>query len=264
MHLKTTLITVLLLISLLASACRPVASTSTPLVDLVENSFTPSITETPTVEIQQPSTSTPTVEVTRNEYVDCGTGELVDKIHFYKDQNGEISPTQLEKSQVTSDEVRRYVSVVTCLMHDEGWQSDPSEVEGGYENVIIFFDKYGKGHRYRIIVGGHYIAPYDPTHKDITASITGEDGEYKFFLVDDWISVTRDYFATNNIRQIGLDVYIDDTDGNLSSVLKQVYQFRETNQMIEDALWAGEGYPEQVPEGFYLFATRAWLFPPEE
>lgn len=204
------------------------------------------------------TTSTPDA----GDYSACGTGGLIDIGYYFKDNNGNISPTQLERIQKTSDEVRDYVEVSTCLKYDEGWISNPDEVENGYENEIIFFDKNGKAHSYRIIIGGHYVEPYDPTHKDITASLNGVDN-ILFFTVQEWIDATRDYFVSTANRQIGVALYIDDNQGDLSKVLSQVYKFRETNLQIFNALQTGVGYPDQVPDGFFLFATNSWLVQPD-
>ena len=204
--------------------------------------------------------STDAIEIT-NEYDKCGTGMLVEVPYYFKDDNSQFSPTQLMRKLTTDDGVRDYVSLSTCLEYDEGWISDADEVEKGYENKVLFFDKYGRAHSYRIIIGGHYIAPYDSTHKDITASINGVDDKY--YHVDEWIDITREQYQSSGVRQIGLELYISDNQGNLSKVLSQVYQFRETNLQIQKALETGEGYPEVVPDGFFLFATKAWLINPE-
>jgi len=45
--------------------------------------------------------------------------------------------------------------------------------------------------------------------------------------------------------------------------LRQVYAFKDTNLQIEEALRTGEGYPEELPEGFFLFATESWLITSE-
>lgn len=209
----------------------------------------------------EPIIQTSTPYLADDDYDSCGSGTLVEVPYFFTDDSGTISPTQIIRFQTTSDEVRRYVSVISCLAHDEGWQSNPNEVENGYENEIIFFDKYGKGHTYRIIIGGHYITPYDPTHKDITASLNGVEKQY--FEVDDWIGTTRDYFMSTGVRQIGVDIYLEDTHGALSKVLETVYQFKDTNLLIEEALRSGEGYPDDVPDDFFLFATESWLVIPD-
>ncbi len=222
----------------------------------------PVLTSSPTQE----STAAPALLQTEApqvtlEYEKCGEGELVDVPFFFTDIHGNQSPTQLMRSRETSDGVRRYLSLVTCLLNDQGWKSDPSEVENGYENEIVFFDKYGKAHTYRIIIGGHYIDPYDPIKKDITSSLNGVDERH--YNIEDWLQATYDRFSTSRVRQIGIDLYIDDKDGDLSKVFSRVYAFRETNLKIEKALQTGEGYPDKVPEGFFLFATESWLVIPE-
>ncbi|PKN90543.1 MAG: hypothetical protein CVU45_02225 [Chloroflexi bacterium HGW-Chloroflexi-7] len=248
----------LILIAFSLTACGKVSATQVPAT-------------TPEVIINTPQTiadlTTPTSLMDSeilgtdappaNDYADCGAGGLIDVGYYFKDNNGDISPTQLVRFQKTSDEVRDYVAVITCLKNDEGWISDPDEVENGYENEIIFFDKNGRAHAYRIIIGGHYVAPYDPTHKDITGSTNGIDN--LFYNVQEWIDVSRNQFVSNGSRQIGVDIYLDDTQGDLSKVLTQVYSFREINLQIAEALKTGEGYPDQVPEGFFLFATDSWL-----
>ena len=196
-----------------------------------------------------------------NDYADCGLGTLVEVPYYFHDTNNQLSPTQLIRIQTTDDLVREYVSLSTCLKFDEGWVSDPAFVENGYQNEIIFFDKYGKGHSYQIIIGGHFIAPYDSSHKDLTASINGYDDKY--YEVQEWIDITASQFKLTDVRQIGLDIYITDNQGNLSKVLSQVYKFSDTNYQIQQALQSGEGYPDTVPEGFFLFATKAWLINPE-
>jgi hypothetical protein len=181
--------------------------------------------------------------------------------YYFKDNNGAISPTQLVRFQKTTDDVRDFVSVITCLKNDEGRVSNPDEVDGGYENEIIFFDKDGKAHTYRVIIGGHYIEPYDPSHKDITASLNGVD--VLFMNVQEWMDASKQQFIGQGSRQIGLDIYLDDNQGDLSKVLIQVYKFRDTNLQIAEALKTGEGYPDQVPDGFFLFATYSWLIQAE-
>ena len=253
------LVLVLFYLTLMLAACTentPVAPTTvTPDTEVPVAIVTTQIIPT------ELAVETTTPEPETNDYSACGDGERIAVPYFFKDVNDVISPTQVVRFQTTTDNVRRYVSVISCLVYDEGWVSDPVEVENGYENVIVFFDKNGKGHAYRIIIGGHYIAPYDPLHKDVTASLNGVDEQ--FFTIDEWIGTTHNYFQSTGVRQIGIDLYLEDTQGDLSRVLEQVYQFKETNLQIESALNTGEGYPDQVPDGFFLFATRSWLITPD-
>ncbi|KAF0112126.1 MAG: hypothetical protein FD147_393 [Chloroflexi bacterium] len=239
------------------SACG--RDVSAPVETEIPQNETP-LPQTPaniTIEYPTPTTeSTPALP----EYGYCGTGELV-LAGFFTDVNGINSPTQLVRRRSTSDNVRRYASVVTCLMFDEGWVSNPDEVINGYENVIVFFDKYGKGHQYRIIIGGHYVKPWPPGKPDIESSLDGV--EYKTFSAVGWINATRDKFVTTGVRQIGVDIYLEDNQGNLSEVFEQTYKFIDTNHLIEQAFLSGDGYPETVPEGFFLFATKSWLLEPD-
>lgn len=214
-------------------------------------------TQTPDASLVSTSTTIPE----ENVYADCGPGGLIDVGYYFKDNSGNISPTQLVRFWSSEDKVQDYVKTITCLKHDEGWVSNPDEVENGYENEIIFFDKNGKAHIYRIIIGGHYIAPYDPAYKDIKGSLNGTND--LFYHVQEWIDLTHNHFVINGSRQIGMDIYLDDTQGDLSKVLTQVYKFRETNLQIFNALQIGEGYPDQVPEGFFLFAKYSWLIEPD-
>lgn len=249
-----------ILLSLTACAKIPILLTPTqePGIVLQHESVVTSVpTITPTYEFQVSSSTEPVT----NDYSLCGNGQLINVPYFFKDDNGYLSPTQLIQTSKTSDDVRDYIAVITCLKYDDGWPSDPDEVENGYENEIVFFDSKGQEHTYRIIIGGHYVAPYDPTHKDITASLNGVEDH--FLTIEEWMKASEDYFSNNGSRQIGVNIYIDDTQGNLSRVLTQAYQFRDTNWQIARALQTGEGYPEQVPEGFFLFATKAWLIYPD-
>ncbi|PKN96764.1 MAG: hypothetical protein CVU43_19030 [Chloroflexi bacterium HGW-Chloroflexi-5] len=214
---------------------------------------------TQTADASPVGTSTAIPE--ENIYADCGPGGLIDVGYYFKDSSGNISPTQLVRFQKTSDEVRDYVAVISCLKHDQGWISNPDDIQSGYENEIIFFDKNSHAHTYRIIIGGHYVAPHNPNHKDITGSSNGIDS--LFYTVQEWIDATRQHFVLNGSRQIGVDIYLDDTHGALSRALTKVYSFRETNLQIAEALRTGEGYPEQVPDGFFVFATNAWLIQEE-
>lgn len=250
------------LIALSLSACSKVTVTPAPTPEpevIVPTTLFETAASTSTSQIEPIAISTGIPD--GNDYAACGNGGLIDVGYYFLDNYGSISPTQFVRFKKTSDEVRDYVKMITCLKHDEGWVSSPDEVENGYENEIIFFDKNGTAHTYRIIIGGHYIEPYDPTHKDLTASLNGIDDQ--FYDVHDWIAATRNHFNANGSRQIGLDIYLDDTQGDLSNVLKQVYRFRETNWQIFNALQTGEGYPDQVPDGFFLFATYSWLIEPE-
>lgn len=255
-------ITIIAIISLCLSACGKVNATqvSATQPDTHEPAVQTEVvlaTLTSLPETGDLATSAPKGD----DYAECGSGGLIDVGYYFKDNNDAISPTQLVRFQKTSDEVRDYVSVITCLKNDQGWISNPAEVENGYENEIIFFDKNGKAHTYRVIIGGHYVEPYDPTHKDMTVSMNGVD--VLFMDVQEWKDTSRDQFVARGSRQIGLDIYLDDNQGDLSKVLIQVYKFRETNLQIAEALKTGEGYPEQVPEGFFLFATYSWLIPLE-
>ncbi len=240
---------------------QPLSVTSSTNVQATDLPIIPSTDQAPTTSAQPEAAPTTDSGFIANDYDQCGVGSLVEVPFYFPDINGQISPTQIMRKRTTDDGVREYVSLSTCLQKDEGWKSDPEEVVNGYENVILFFDKYGRAHAYRIIIGGHYVAPYDASHKDITASLNGVDDKY--FDVQEWIEITRERFVSSGTRQIGLDLYISDTQGNLSQVLEQVYKFREINLQIQRALDNGEGYPETVPEDFFLFATKAWLINPE-
>jgi len=255
-------IVIFIFIALSLSACGKVSATQVATTQpevIVPALQTEAVFSTPTLPTE--TASQPTSGIDTSAYSECGPAGLVDVGYYFLDNKGGISPTQFVRIQKTDDEVRDYVSVITCLKNDEGWISNPSEVENGYENEIIFFDKNGMAHTYRIIIGGHYIEPYDPSHKDITASLNGVD--VFFYYVQEWIDATRDHFKSNGSRQIGVDVYLDDNQGDLSKVLTQVYKFRETNLQILQALQTGEGYPDQVPDGFFLFATYSWLIQPD-
>lgn len=205
----------------------------------------------------------PTETLIPNEYHLCGPGELVPVPYFFKDVEGVISPTQVVRFKTSTDKVRRTVSVITCLQYEEGWKSDPTEVEDGYENVIVFFDKYGKSHPYRLIIGGHYVMPYDPARRDIIASTDGVNKD--FYELEDWMDQVSSTFSSNGSRQIGVILYLEDTkNGDKSDVLRQVYAFKETNLLIEQALKTGEGYPHDLPDGFFLFGMESWLITPDE
>lgn len=205
----------------------------------------------------------PTETVLPNEYHLCGQGELVPVPYFFKDVHGVFSPTQVVRSNISIDKVRRTVSVITCLQYEQGWKSDPAEVEEGYENVIVFFDKYGKAHPYRLIIGGHYILPYDPVRRDIIASKDGINKD--FFELEHWMDLVSYSFSSNGSRQIGVILYLEDTkNGDQSNVLRQVYAFKETNLLIEQALKTGEGYPHDLPDGFFLYGMESWLITPDE
>jgi hypothetical protein len=262
MHFSKRLFFAITLFLLSLSACGKVTATQVSATE-PEALVTAQQTETvlPTQTSQPDGTGVTTGTPDGNPYSDCGPGGLVDVGYYFKDINGGISPTQLVRFKKTDDNVRDYVEVISCLKKDEGWISDSNKVENGYENEIIFFDKNRKSHTYPIIIGGHYIDPYDPTHKDITASLNGID--IYFYDVQKWIDATRDHFVSNGSRQIGVDIYLDDTQGDLSKVLAQTYQFRETNLKISEALKTGEGYPDEVPDGFFLFATYSWLIQPD-
>ncbi len=252
-----------LLITLFLTSCSKPVSTVNPQSMGEESTQESQPTEFSTQNPEVLSTEQPIAaeggELT--DYDRCGTGNLVEVPYFFMDDYQNISPTQLIRILPTSDNVRTDAMAITCLVHEEGWQSNPDEVENGYENEIIFFDKHGKSHQYRIVIGGHYINPYDPTHKDITASVNGVDEH--FFTVEEWIRITKEDFQNKGVRQIGVSIYLEDTQGNMSKVLSQTYSFRETNLQIARALQTGEGYPDQVPDGFFLFATKSWLIIPE-
>jgi hypothetical protein len=259
MRLLRKIVISILGLSFLLNACQ-----ANPSVEEIqtESTETPNIISTTAPKFTKtPVSIISTTDMVESDYSLCGEGDLVEVPYFFKDQNGVVSPTQLVRFLSTSDNVRRYVSVITCLKYDEGWTSNSDEVENGYENVIIFFDKYGKAHPYRIIIGGHYIAPYDPSHKDITGSLNGIDVQYYDLM--DWKDVTKKSFQNNQSRQIGVNIYLEDNQGDLSNVLRQVYAFKDTNLQIEEALRTGEGYPEELPEGFFLFATESWLITAE-
>ncbi|MCX6053953.1 MAG: hypothetical protein NTZ74_03385 [Chloroflexi bacterium] len=197
---------------------------------------------------------------TNSEYGLCGAGERI-LTGFFTDISGVNSPTQIIRTRTTSDGVRRFASVVTCLIKDVGWVSDSIEVVNGYENIIVFFDKFGKGHQYRIIVGGHYVRAWEPDRGDMVGSLNGVD--IKPFSVQGWIDASSEEFLSRNSRQIGLDIYLDDTQGDLSEVFRQTYQFIDYYHQIEKALLSGEGYPDIVPDGFFVYATEAWFVQPE-
>lgn len=257
----------LVLLLILMNACTPKTVTPLPLIESpTSTNSSPTATITPTLPATFPTstyflTATPAATLQINDYGLCGDGDLIQVPYFFTDVNGTISPTQLIRRYWTDDAVRYSVKLTTCLKYDEGWTSNLEEVESGYENVIIFFDKFGKAHDYRIIIGGHYINPYNPKQKDIT--ITLNEVDKRFITVEDWIRTTREHFNSTGVRQIGVDIYIEDILGNQSKVLDQVYQFRDINNQIEEALKSGEGYPENVPEEFFLFATESWLIKSE-
>lgn len=262
MHLFFKSSILVIVISLSLSACGKITSTqeSTQEPEVIAHAIqTEAVLSTQIAPTESDNLSTSMPDA--YDYSDCGVNRLVDVGYYFMDNGGNISPTQFVQYKITEDDVRMYVKMITCLKHDEGWVSNPNEVENGYENEIIFFDKEGIAHTYRIIIGGHYIEPYDPLHKDITASSNGNGDLY--FDVQEWVDATRNQFVTNGSRQIGVDLYLDDTQGDLSKVLSQVYKFRETNLQIFNALQTGEGYPDQVPDGFYLFATYSWLIQPD-
>lgn len=213
---------------------------------------TPTITITPTNTATQTLTSTPELPT----YSECGA--VLYELLTEKDIYGQNRPTKLQKEPFSNGPLT-IVEVSACFVSDEGKKSDPQDIEEGYENKVVFYDIYGQPHIYRIILGGRSL----PRHASRDEMIFADFGDLHpgFITYDQFEKGAQDLFKSRGSRQISFEFYVtDDAGGDLSDYYMKVYQNSEIYAQLVEAIKTGEGFPVEVPDGFFIWAKSARFY----
>ena len=207
-----------------------------------------------TREVTKEVTREVTVVVTASppSYSECGAVIFEDYM-AEKDIYGQSRPTRLLKEEFSWGPTT-LVEVAACFTSDEGKKSDPHDIEEGYENKVAFYDIYGKPYIYRIIVGGRNRALF--ASRDDLIFVDFGTGRAGFITYDEFERGTQDIFKSRGSRQIAFEFYVtDNAQGNLSEFFMKLYPNSEIFAQIVEAIKTGEGFPEEVPDDFFIWAT---------
>ncbi len=212
--------------------------------------FSPTIT--PTTESTPTPTASPTVEPSPTSefptYEDCG----IVTTHFPSDQDvyGHDRPTYYWGTRAFGPTTEALV--VGCLADAIGKDTDPDDIVNGYENTVTFYDKYGKPHSYRLIVGGVRLSTLEGREEILAADgYTGYGASYDLSSYRDLLSRS---FSKNRSNETGLYLYVSGGKG-ASAFYDKISQNSEIYQQVAEAIKTGEGFPEDLPENFYLYAS---------
>ena len=72
---------------------------------------------------------------------------------------------------------------------------------------------------------------------------------------DEFQERSKDWFREKGHRHVFLALYVtDDENGTMSDHYTRIYQNSDIYARIVEAIKTGVGFPEEVPEDFYLWA----------
>ncbi len=216
------------------------------------------VTQEVTREVTREVTSEVTVVVTQTppSYSECGA--VIFEGLSEKDVYGQNRPTKLWEENISNGPLT-LAEVSACLVSDEGKKSDPGDIEEGYENKVVFYDIYGKPFIYRIIFSGRSL----PEHASRDEMISADFGDLHpgFITYDEFEKRTQDLFKSRGSRQMIFQFYVtDNAKGHLSDFYLKIYPYSETYAQLVEAIKTGEGFPEEVPDGFFIWGRGARFY----
>lgn len=210
--------------------------------------FTPTAEWTPTVTVTPTITPSPTPEFPT--YSECGV--IVSNLPSEKDIYGHDRPTAFV-------ETRRFgptteALVLGCLNDTQGKVTDPNDIVNGLETTVTFYDKYGKPHTYRLITGGERLNNKNFTGKDkifcaelFTYGVPG-------YTRSGFQKLLSEYFTKNQSNEVLMFLYVKGGNGD-SPFYDRVSQNAEIYEQIVEAIKTGEGFPDNLPEDFFLYVS---------
>lgn len=225
----------------------------------------PTILVTEIYEVTHEVTREVIIEVTREvavvvtptppSYSDCKASESDPMAE--KDVFGQNRPTVFLEENIQNGPLT-LAKVSACLVSDEGKKSDPKDIEEGYENEVIFYDIFGKPYVYRLIIGGRSLPSMASRDNLIFSNIPFSNSSGRvvvgFMTYDQFEKAAQDLFKSRGSTRVNIEFYAtDNASGHLSDYYLKIFQNSEIYAQIVEAIKTGVGYPEEVPEDFFIW-----------
>ncbi len=184
-------------------------------------------------------------------------GKLVSRWLSTEDEQGIFRPTKVMEKTIINGPLT--LSEVTgCFLNAEGHTTNPDEILNGYENKIVFYDKFGEPHVYRVIIGGPRTMEQESKTQLIIADI--ELNVIRKQSFDEFNLAVSNIFRNRQSTQITVQMYINDTLGTGESPLfDKLRKNSDIYQQISDAVLTGDNFPENLPTDFFIWLHTASL-----
>lgn len=171
-----------------------------------------------------------------------------------RDIYGNDRPTHLIDENYLFGPVTEAI-VVACLADKEGKLTDPKDIVNGYENRIIFFDKYGKPHTYRLIIGGEHIPSVAGKERSIAGTCLADHCEKPAYSYDGFVKALSQQIEMKKSQMLIFYLYLSGGETG-SDFVERISQNTDIYLQIVEALKTGEGFPENLPEDFFIWAFQ--------
>lgn len=218
------------------------------------------VTREATIEVTREVTSEVTVIVTPSPptYAECGENILEILEFFGDDAMHRQGPTKLWEENISKGPLT-LAMVSGCFMSNEGKKSNPRDIEGGYENKVVFYDLYGHPHIYRLIVGGRSLPQQASSDELIFSQIPISETATGYIVgamaYDDFEERAQEYYKKLGYRVVRFELYVTDNEnGAMSDHYMRIFPNSEIYAQIVEAIKTGIGFPEELPDDFYLWA----------
>lgn len=136
--------------------------------------------------------------------------------------------------------------------------SDPLFPDLAVRSKVVFFDLDGKAHEYTIMMGA--VDNSGREHGLSIGTFTPEGIFYRGMSIKEALPILEKYYNINASKQVDIDFATE--DGGAPWILgKYINQNRELTVQLIEALKTGRGFPEDVPEGFFLWIIQVQFMP---
>lgn len=199
-------------------------------------------------------------------------GEWQDKRPLYWQCGPKIYPNDAE---ITEEEARvlptglisngefgtyTYLKAITaraCLTKLDD-VPDPLFPDAAIRAKVVFFDLDGKAHEYSIMMGA--VDNSGREHGLSIGTFVSEGIYYHGVPIKEALLILEKYLNVNASKQVDIDFATK--DGGAPWILgKYINQNRELMVQLIEALKTGRGFPEDVPEGFFLWIIQLQFMP---
>ncbi|MCX6806890.1 MAG: hypothetical protein NT135_02100, partial [Candidatus Berkelbacteria bacterium] len=195
-------------------------------------------------------------------YWQCGQNIYLN-VNGYVEKEAKVLPTGLISEKEFDGLFHNLLMMVTaraCLtkLNDV---PDPFFPDLAVRNKVVFFDLDGKIHEYNIMIGG---ADNQGLELMMGFGYSVPSGmKYRALPIKETLSILEEYYNNSDVtasRQIDIDFATQDL-GAPWILGKYINQNRELIVQLIEALKTGRGFPENVPEDFFLYVSQLDFMP---
>ena len=130
---------------------------------------------------------------------------------------------------------------------------DPLFPDVAVRGKVVFFDLDGKAYEYSIMMGA--VDNSGREHGLSIGTFTSEGRFYRGMSIKEALPILEKYYNFNASKQVDIDFATK--DGGAPWILgKYINQNRELTVQLIEALKTGRGFPEDVPEEFFLWIIQ--------